>query len=148
MRANSLTRFAAMGALLAGLACGKNMDTMAKPDETAVNPDSTQNPPAYKEGARDTTLNGPGDSARTRPDEGQPVTSKGDTLNTGVDSTNVPPTGNVGVDTSGQSSMDTTGTSSMDTTGTSSMDTTGTSMDTTAHMGNDSTSGMSSDSTR
>ena len=134
MRATkSLTRVAAMGALLAGLACGKSMDTMAKPDETAVNPDSSAQTPAYKEGARDTTLNGASDSAIARPDQGQPVTSKGDTLSPSVDSTTrAEPSGNVGVDTTAQPSMDTTGQSSMDTT---------------AHMGNDSTS-MTSDSTK
>ncbi len=125
MRATkSLTRIAALGALLAGLACSKSMDTMAKPDESAVNPDSSAQTPAYREGARDTTLNGAADSARTRPDQGQPVTSKGDTLNPAVDSTKSEPSGNVGVDTAAQSTMDTT-----------------------AHMGNDSTS-MKSDSTQ
>jgi hypothetical protein len=81
MRAQSITRLAALGALVAGLACGKNLDTMAKPDETAVKPDTTQEPAGYKAGARDTTLNGPADSAKARPDQGQPVTAKGDTLN-------------------------------------------------------------------
>ena len=42
MRAQSITRLAALGALVAGFACGKNLDTMAKPDETAVKPDTTQ----------------------------------------------------------------------------------------------------------
>jgi hypothetical protein len=86
MRAQSITRLAALGALVAGLACGKNLDTMAKPDETAVKPDTAQAPAGYKAGARDTTLNGPIDSAKARPDQGQPVTAKGDTLNRGVDS--------------------------------------------------------------
>ena len=81
MRTQSITRLAALGALVAGLACGKNLDTMAKPDETAVKPDTTQEPPGYKAGTRDTTLNGPADSAKARPDQGQPVTAKGDTLN-------------------------------------------------------------------
>lgn len=80
MRTQSITRLAALGALVAGLACGKNLDTMAKPDETAVKPDTTQEPPGYKAGTRDTTLNGPADSAKARPDQGQPVTAKGDTL--------------------------------------------------------------------
>ena len=86
MRAQSITRLAALGTLVAGLACGKNLDTMAKPDQTAVKPDTTQEPAGYKAGARDTTLNGPADSAKARPDQGQPVTAKGDTLNKGVDS--------------------------------------------------------------
>ena len=86
MRAQSITRLAALGTLVAGLACGKNLDTMAKPDQTAVKPDTTQEPAGYKAGARDTTLNGAADSAKARPDQGQPVTAKGDTLNKGVDS--------------------------------------------------------------
>jgi hypothetical protein len=86
MHAHSITRLAALSALVAGLACGKNLDTVAKPDETAVKPDTTQASQGYKAGSRDTTLNGPGDSAKARPDQGQPVTAKGDTLNKGVDS--------------------------------------------------------------
>jgi hypothetical protein len=81
MRSLSITRLAALGALVAGLACAKSLDTVTKPDETAVKPDTSQAPSGYKAGARDTTLNGPGDSAKARPDQGQPVTSKGDTLN-------------------------------------------------------------------
>jgi hypothetical protein len=82
---------------------------MSKPDETAVKADSTrQDTSAYQAGQRDTTMasdsakanqtktgvtNSSGASVtgdtvtRTRPDQGQPVTSKGDTLNPGVDST-------------------------------------------------------------
>jgi hypothetical protein len=89
MRAQSITRLAALGALVAGLACGKNLDTMAKPDETAVKPDTTQEPAGYKAGARDTTLNGPADSAKARPDQGQPVTSKGDTLSMPTDTSSM-----------------------------------------------------------
>ena len=87
MRAQSITRLAALGALVAGLACAKNLDTMAKPADTAAKPDTTQAPPGYKAGTRDTTINGAGDSAKARPDQGQPVTAKGDTLNPGVDTT-------------------------------------------------------------
>ena len=36
------------GASVAGLACGKNLYTMAKPDETAVKPDTTQSQRATK----------------------------------------------------------------------------------------------------
>lgn len=148
MRAQSVTRFAAMGALLAGLACGKNLDTVAKPDESAVRTDSTQDTVGYQPMGRDTsdmatdsakanqTKSGVIDSSgqsvtgdtvtRTRPDQGQPVTVKGDTINTGVDSTNTSPSGNVGVDTTAQPSPDTSGMQSMDTT---------------AHMGHDTTTG-------
>ena len=84
-------RLAALTLLVGGLACAKN-----NPDETVG-------------AARDTTSTGISDSAnsrqdqsgvtdssgqstlgkdvtRTRPDQGQPVTSKGDTINAGVDS--------------------------------------------------------------
>jgi len=106
MHAQSITRLAALGALVAGLACSKNLDTMAKPDETAVNPD-TQSPPGYQAGARDTTLNGPGDSATTRPDMGEPVTSKGDTLNPAVDASETG-TGTTVADTTMQLPADST----------------------------------------
>ena len=107
MRALSITRLAALGALVTGLACAKSLDTgLAKPDETAVKPDTAQAPPGYQAGARDTTLNGPADSAKTRPDQGQPVTSKGDTLNAGIDSS-ATGTGATSVDTSKQMPTDT-----------------------------------------
>jgi hypothetical protein len=106
MRALSFTHLAAMGALVAGLACAKSLDTVAKPDETAVKADTSQAPSGYKAGARDTTLNGAGDSAKARPDQGQPVTSKGDTLNPGVDSS-AAGTGATRADTSMQMPKDT-----------------------------------------
>ena len=91
MRVPSPMRLAALTLLVGGLACAKN-----NPDETVG-------------AARDTTTTGISDSAnsrqdqsgvtdssgqstlgkdvtRTRPDQGQPVTSKGDTINAGVDS--------------------------------------------------------------
>ena len=117
--------YIALGALVAALGCGKNLDTVAKPDEAAVAPDTAQNTAGYKGQERDTAMTaadtatgnqtksgvtdssgtstlGPG-ATRTRPDQGQPVTSKGDTLNPGVDSStaNQPaPGATVGVDTS------------------------------------------------
>lgn len=133
MRAQ-LTSFAAMGALLAGLACSKNLDNMAKPDESAVKRDSTsQTTSGYKGGERDTTLNGAADSAKARPDQGEPVTAKGDTLNPGT-GTNPAPSGNVGVDTTAHPPMDTTSrmrTDSMPSMGTDSMP--GMSTDTSRH---------------
>jgi hypothetical protein len=91
MRVPSPMRLAALTLLVGGLACAKN-----NPDETVG-------------AARDTTTTGVSDSAnarqdqsgvtdssgqstlgkdvtKTRPDQGQPVTSKGDTINPGVDS--------------------------------------------------------------
>ena len=95
MRVPSPMCLAALTLLVGGLACAKN-----NPDETVG-------------AARDTTTTGISDSAnarqdqsgvtdssgestlgkdvtRTRPDQGQPVTSKGDTINAGVDSATAP----------------------------------------------------------
>jgi hypothetical protein len=132
MRVQSITRLAALGALVAGLACSKSLDTMAKPDQgpnaSAGQTDTTQDTSAYKAGARDTAM--ANDSAKanqtktgvidssgasvtgdtvtqTRPDQGQPVTSKGDTLNPAVDSTSQPGAG-VTADSAGHAGMDTT----------------------------------------
>lgn len=132
MRVQSITRLATLGALVAGLACAKNLDTMAKPangaDQSAAKTDTTQDTSAYKAGARDTTMasdsatanqtktgvtNSSGASVtgdtvtKTRPDQGQPVTSKGDTLNPSVDSTSQPGAG-VTRDSAGHAGMDTT----------------------------------------
>ncbi len=111
MRVQSITRLAALGALVAGLACAKSLDTMANPAETAATSDTTQNTSGYQAGARDTTMlsdsakanqtkSGVIDSSgasvtgdtvtQTRPDQGQPVTAKGDTLNPSVDSMGAP----------------------------------------------------------
>jgi hypothetical protein len=141
MRVQSITRLAALGALVAGLACSKNLDTMAKPEngpnESAARTDTTsQDTSAYKAGARDTSMasdsakanqtksgvvNSSGQSVtgdtvtKTRPDQGQPVTSKGDTINPGVDSTSgagagakTDSTNHAGMDSSGHTGMDTT----------------------------------------
>jgi hypothetical protein len=70
---------------------------------------------------------------QTRPDQGQPVTVKGDTINTGVDSTNQAPSGNVGVDTTAHPSADTSGKQSVDTTAHMGHDTTTGTTDSTAH---------------
>src|SRR5215213_6641390 len=107
MRVPSPMRLAALTLLVGGLACAKN-----NPDETVG-------------AARDTTTSGVSDSAnarqdqsgvtdssgqstlgkdvtKTRPDQGQPVTSKGDTINPGVDSatTQQAPSSNQQSDTS------------------------------------------------
>lgn len=164
MRLHSITRLAALGAILGGFACAKSLDTMAKPDEAAVKQDSTaQNTSGYVPMERDTTLNGAADSARTRPDQGQPVTAKGDTLNTGVDSTNqapstqqidttssqVAPSSTTGVDTTSQAApssstgVDTTSqvpaSPSIDST--SEVPSGASGVDTTGHMGNADTTG-------
>jgi hypothetical protein len=69
MRVPSPMRIAALTLLVGGLACAKNA-----PNEDVG-------------AARDTTAAGISDSAtQTRPDQGEPVTSKDDTLNPAVDS--------------------------------------------------------------
>jgi hypothetical protein len=84
-------RLAALALLLGGLACAKNNaneQVGAARDSTGAGmSDSATN--QTKSGVTDTktgesTLGS--DATKTRPDQGQPVTSKGDTINKGVDS--------------------------------------------------------------
>jgi hypothetical protein len=104
MRIPSPTRIATLSLLVGGLACAKNsaneevgaardtttLDTMARDTmarDTAGVPDSLK-PNQSKSGVTDTKT---GKSTipevtKTRPDQGQPVTSKGDTINKAVDS--------------------------------------------------------------
>jgi hypothetical protein len=114
MRIPSPTRIATLSLLVGGLACAKNsanedvgaardtttLDTMARdttrldtiaPNTTARDttgvPDSLK-PNQSKSGVTDTKTGESTipDVTETRPDQGQPVTSKGDTLNEAVDS--------------------------------------------------------------
>jgi hypothetical protein len=96
MQASSLRRTALLALLISGPACARNSET----DDTGA-------------ATRDTVQTGVSDSARgnqtesgvtdssgqstlgprveeTRPDQGEPVTSKGDTINTAVDSSTAP----------------------------------------------------------
>jgi hypothetical protein len=105
MRVPSPMRIATLSLLVGGLACAKNsaneevgaardttttLDTMARDTmarDTAGVSDSLK-PNQSKSGVTDTKT---GEStipnvAKTRPDQGQPVTSKGDTINEAVDS--------------------------------------------------------------
>src|SRR5690242_1391183 len=92
MRLDTITRAAGLAILLGGVACaGHKTDNEvgAAKDTTAARSDTT----------KDQTQSGMTDSSgrstlgknvqKTRPDQGQPVTSKGDTLNPGVDSASV-----------------------------------------------------------
>jgi hypothetical protein len=92
MQVPSPTRFAVLAVLLGGLACARNNaesdQVGAARDSTAATSDSaTAN--QRKSGVTDTKTGkstlGP-NVTKTRPDQGQPVTSKGDTINPGVDS--------------------------------------------------------------
>ena len=92
MKVSPLTRCAALALLLVGLACARNnasdtaagaaRDTSAAgiTDSASIN----QTESGMTDSSGRSTL-GPG-AEKTRPDQGQPVTSKGDTVNRGVDS--------------------------------------------------------------
>lgn len=108
MRIESLTRATGLALLLGGLACAGNKSN----DQVGAAKDSTA--AARADTTRDQTQSGVTDSSgqstlgkgveKTRPDQGQPVTSKGDTINAGVDSAAV----RQGTDTSSRrSQMDT-----------------------------------------
>jgi hypothetical protein len=92
MQVSFLTRSTALALLLAGVACARNnsSDTElgAARDTGAVRiTDSAkvnQNESGMTDSSGQSTL-GPG-AEKTRPDQGQPVTSKGDTVNPAVDS--------------------------------------------------------------
>jgi hypothetical protein len=118
MRLDTLSRTAGLALLLGGLACAGNKAN----DDVGAATDSTAS--ARADTAMDQTQSGVTDSSgqstlgkeveKTRPDQGQPVTSKGDTINQGVDGASA----RQGADTSGmrQTSTDTSGLrSSMDT---------------------------------
>ena len=92
MPVSFLTRSAAMALLLAGAACAGNntsdtevgaaQDTTAQPIADSAKANQTES--GMVDSSGQSTL-GP-DADKTRPDQGQPVTSKGDTVNSGVDS--------------------------------------------------------------
>ena len=92
MQIHRLTQSAALALLLAGTACARNNtsnDTGAATRDTASTAISdsargNQTESGVTDSSGQSTL-GPG-VEKTRPDQGQPVTSKGDTVNTGVDS--------------------------------------------------------------
>ena len=92
MQASFLTRSTALALLLAGVACAGNnsSDTEigAARDTSAARITDSAKANQTESGMTDSTGQstlGPG-AEKTRPDQGQPVTSKGDTLNSGVDS--------------------------------------------------------------
>jgi hypothetical protein len=90
MRIESLTRATGLALLLGGLACAGNKSD----EQVGAARDSTA--AARTDTTTDQTQSGVTDSSgqstlgkgveKTRPDQGQPVTSKGDTINAGVDS--------------------------------------------------------------
>jgi hypothetical protein len=95
MRIQSPVRLAALVLLLGGLSCAKNRTNEqvgAARDTTAAGMSDSAKANQTKSGVTDSsgksTL-GP-NATKTRPDQGQPVTSKGDTINKGVDSASAP----------------------------------------------------------
>jgi hypothetical protein len=146
MRLDLMARTACLALMLGAPACARNKTN----DQVGAAQDST-GATARSDTTTDQTQSGVTDSSgrstlgkdveKTRPDQGQPVTSKGDTINPGVDSASV----RQGVDTSSmrQGGTDTTSAyQGMDTTGMQGMDTTR------MHPGMDTTSMQGMDSTR
>jgi hypothetical protein len=145
MRLDLMARTACLALMLGVPACARNKTD----DQVGAAQDST-GAAARSDTTTDQTQSGVTDSSgrstlgkdveKTRPDQGQPVTSKGDTINPGVDSASV----RQGVDTSSmRQGMDTTSASQgMDTTGMQGMDSTR------MHPGMDTTSMQGMDSTR
>ena len=96
MRALWLTRSAVLPFLLVGLACARNNESnntaAAAQDTTTTAISDSAKANQTESGMTDSTGQstlGPG-AEKTRPDQGQPVTSKGDTVNAGVDSSTTP----------------------------------------------------------
>lgn len=92
MRMHPPLRVAALALLLGSVGCAKNNpnDTVgAARDSTAAGMSDSAKANQSESGVTDTKTGkstlGPG-ATKTRPDQGQPVTSKGDTINAGVDS--------------------------------------------------------------
>lgn len=142
MRLDLMARTACLALLLGAPACARNQTD----DQVGAAQDSTA--AARADTTKDQTQSGVTDSSgqstlgkdveKTRPDQGQPVTSKGDTINPGVDSASA----RQGADTSSMQGMDTTSAhQGMDTTGMQGMDSTRMhqEMDTTSTQGVDST---------
>ena len=95
MQRSSLTRFAVLAVLVAGLACARNKssddDFAAAQDTSAAMTDSAkrnQTETGMTDSTGRSTLGT--EAEKTRPDQGQPVTSKGDTINPGIDSSTTP----------------------------------------------------------
>jgi hypothetical protein len=96
MRVLWLTRSALLPLLLVGAACARNKESnntaAAAQDTTRTAVSDSAKVNQTESGMTDSTGQstlGPG-AEKTRPDQGQPVTSKGDTVNAGVDSATAP----------------------------------------------------------
>ena len=95
MQFPAMTRLAVVAAMLSGLACARNnssdTDVGAARDTSTVGVSDSATTNQTESGMTDSsgqsTL-GAG-AEKTRPDQGQPVTSKGDTINSGIDSSGI-----------------------------------------------------------
>ena len=144
MRVDSLTRYATLAALVAGLACARNVERTD--EETAAARDTTtdtltQNPPGYRGMERDTTQVPPGqtpsDTFLQEQGQGTPQDTAGYTGMERVDTTGQAgepgqaDTTGFGGDTTGVTGADTSGMTGADTTGTTGADTGQTGLDST-----------------
>jgi hypothetical protein len=92
----SATRSALLAVLLTGLACARNKtdddDFGAARDTSAAAVTDSAARNQTETGMTDSTGRSTvgAEAEKTRPDQGQPVTAKGDTLNPGVDSSATP----------------------------------------------------------
>ena len=96
MQVSFLTRSTALALLLAGVACARNnssdTEVGAARDTSAARISDSAKANQTESGITDSSGQSTLGSGveQTRPDQGQPVTAKGDTLNTGVDSSTTP----------------------------------------------------------
>lgn len=96
MKVSSLTRSAALVLLLAGVACARNnssdTEVGAAADTTGAAISDSASANQTESGVTDSSGQSTLGSGveQTRPDQGQPVTAKGDTVNTAVDSSTTP----------------------------------------------------------
>ena len=105
MRATFLTRPLLLALLISGASCARNSDTnntndtgaAARDTATSDSVSGNQTESGVTDSSGQSTLPG---AEQTRPDEGQPVTSKGDTIKSGMDSTARMDTTATGMDSS------------------------------------------------
>jgi hypothetical protein len=96
MQVSFLTRSTALVLLLAGVACARNnssdTEVGAARDTSAARISDSAKVNQTESGMTDSSGQSTLGSGveQTRPDQGQPVTIKGDTVNTGVDSSTTP----------------------------------------------------------
>jgi hypothetical protein len=96
MHVSILTRSALLALLISGSACARNSDTNDTAAATRDTMDTEVSDSARGNQTESGVIDSSGQSTlgpgveQTRPDQGEPVTSKGDTINTAVDSATAP----------------------------------------------------------